>query len=137
MEVLVTYTAGMSALTSRIARVAGVVCVAFLIGACGTDTGRSDDSSASEPASSSTASEASGLPECSEVWVDGQDLPLDYKACSEDGQKVEPVSRMCGFGRPMVEHDGRFYAMPGNRINDMGDLSTSKQYKQAKRACLA
>jgi hypothetical protein len=44
---------------------------------------------------------------------------------------------MCGFGRPMVEHDSRFYAMPGNRINDMGDLSTSKQYQQAKSACLA
>ena len=127
----------MSALTSRTARAAAAVSVALVVAACGADTGRSDDSSASEPSASSTSSEAAGLPECSEVWVDGQDLPLDYEACSEDGRAVKPVSRMCGFGRPMVEHDGRFYAMPGNRINDMGDLSTSKQYKQAKRACLA
>lgn len=113
------------------------VSVSLVIAACGTDNGESDDSSASEPASSSASSETTGLPQCSDVWVDGQDLPLDYEACAEDGRAVKPVSRMCGFGRPMVEHDGRFYAMPGNRINDMGDLSTSQQYKQAKRACLA
>jgi hypothetical protein len=127
----------MSALTSRIARAAAAVSVALVIAACGTDDGQSDDSSASEPTSGSSSSETAGLPECSDVWVDGQDLPLDYEACSEDGKTVKPVSRMCGFGRPMVEHDGRFYAMPGNRINDMGDLSTSKQYQQAKSACLA
>lgn len=116
---------------------AGAVCAGLVLAACGTDTGPAEGPSASAEASSPAAGEQAGLPACEEVWVDGQDLPLDYKACSADGEVVEPVKRMCGFGRPMVEHGGRFYAMPGNRINDMGDLSTSRQYKQARRACQA
>ena len=118
----------------------------LVLGGCGSES--ADPDSAAEPTTSQSQSTApdsdetdSGetegeYPECSDVWVDGVDLPLKYSGCLEDGEIIKPKKRMCGFGRPMVTHDGRFYAMPGNRINDMGDLRTSEQFKQAKQACL-
>ncbi|PVG83116.1 hypothetical protein DDE18_07255 [Nocardioides gansuensis] len=130
----------MSILMKRVARVAGAAAATALIAACGTDSGTGD--TASDPSSSPSGTPSptettgpTGLPLCSVIWVDGQDLPVDYKACDQDGVKVKPEKQMCGFGRPMVEHDGRFYAMPGNRINDVGDLATSEQYQNAWDAC--
>lgn len=126
----------MLARTRTLHRALGVAALVAVLAACGTET---DGSGADEPTSTPTASETSdtGLPACSEIWVDGQDLPLDYEACEEGGEVVKPETWTCGFGRPMVTHADRFYAMPGNRVNDVGDLATSAQYKRAKRACLA
>lgn len=136
----------MGTLSSRIASAAVVLCALTALSACGDDTG--GDTEASDPTSSSTTSQSpsestsptgstdpSGFPECSEVWVDGQDLPADYKACVTDGEVVKPTKRMCGFGRPLLEHDNRFYAMRGKPINDVGDLSTSEDYQQLLASC--
>lgn len=133
----------MPATWSSLARPAAVLCAAVLLAACGTESG--DDAgpdSASDPTSSATPSpststspDASGLPACADVWVDGQELPADYQACTQDGETVKPVKKMCGFGAPLLEQEGRFYAMKGNIINDVGDLATSDEYQQLLASC--
>jgi hypothetical protein len=126
---------------------------ASVLGACGSDDG---DEPASETASETSTTEspsespteyaspaepatdpANGLPVCSDVWVDGLDLPKDYTSCSEDGTEVKPEKKMCGFGSPMIIHDDRFYALRGNRVNDVGDTATSEQFQSALEACQA
>ena len=74
---------------------------------------------------------------CADVWVDGLDLPKDYTACSEDGTAVKPEKKMCGFGSPMIIHADRYYALRGNRVNDVGDTATSEQFQSALAACQA
>jgi hypothetical protein len=99
-----------------------------------TESPESPESSApSEPATDP----ANGLPVCEDVWVDGLDLPTDYTACSQDGNAVKPVKKMCGFGSPMIIQADRYYALRGNRVNDVGDIATSEQFKSALAACQA
>jgi hypothetical protein len=131
-----------------------VVLGSSVLGACGTEQG---DEPAAESASESSTSEsptetstqaptdsaapatdpANGLPVCADVWVDGLDLPKDYTACSEDGTVVKPEKKMCGFGSPMIIHEDRYYALRGNRVNDVGDTATSEQFQSALAACQA
>jgi hypothetical protein len=127
---------------------------ALALGGCGneaddraSDPATSESSTSSEsPSESSSESSApaepatdpaNGLPVCEDVWVDGLDLPTDYTACSQDGTKVKPVKKMCGFGSPMIIQADRFYALRGNRINDVGDIATSEQFQSALAACQA
>ncbi|WP_457205505.1 hypothetical protein [Nocardioides sp. P5_C9_2] len=127
---------------------------ASALGACGNESG---DEQASDPTSSESSSTESptetptesgapaepatdpsnGLPVCEDVWVDGLDLPKDYTACSQDGTAVKPEKKMCGFGSPMIIHADRFYALRGNRVNDVGDTATSEQFQSALAACQA
>ena len=134
-----------------------VVLGASVLGACGTEqdeeqaSGTASESS-SEPGTTESPSEtptdtgtpaepatdpANGLPVCADVWVDGLDLPKDYTACSEDGTAVKPEKKMCGFGSPMIIHADRYYALRGNRVNDVGDTATSEQFQSALEACQA
>jgi hypothetical protein len=126
---------------------------ASVLGACGSDDGDEQPSeTASETSTTETPSEsptesgspaepatdpANGLPVCSDVWVDGLDLPEDYTSCSEDGTEVKPEKKMCGFGSPMIIHEDRYYALRGNRVNDIGDTATSEQFQSALAACQA
>jgi hypothetical protein len=103
-----------------------------------TESPESPESSApSEPATDPATDPANGLPVCEDVWVDGLDLPTDYTACSQDGTAVKPVKKMCGFGSPMIIQADRYYALRGNRVNDVGDIATSEQFKSALAACQA
>jgi hypothetical protein len=97
----------------------------------------SESSSGSPEATAPATDPANGLPVCEDVWVDGLDLPQDYTACSQDGTRVKPVKKMCGFGSPMIIQADRFYALRGNRVNDVGDIATSEQFKDALAACQA
>jgi hypothetical protein len=97
----------------------------------------SDSSSESSAPAEPATDPANGLPVCEDVWVDGLDLPKDYTACSQDGTKVKPVKKMCGFGSPMIIQADRFYALRGNRVNDVGDIATSEQFQSALAACQA
>jgi hypothetical protein len=124
-----------------------------VLGACGSEDGdepaaetASETSTIETPSESPTESAspaepatdpATGLPVCSEVWVDGLDLPKDYTSCSEDGTEVKPEKKMCGFGSPMIIHEDRYYALRGNRVNDVGDTATSEQFQSALEACQA
>ena len=133
----------MATLRTKLASVLVALCAATVLGACGNETG-TDETSATDPTSEAspspadeTSTEVGSLPECADVWVDGQDLPKDYTACSTDGETVKPVKRTCGYGAKFLEQDGRFYAMAGNQITDAGDLETSDEYQQLLATCQA
>lgn len=148
----------MVAIWKSSARSGALLCALVLgasaLGACGTESGEEQASEPTSTESSTTESPsespsetgapaepatdpANGLPVCADVWVDGLDLPKDYTACSEDGTAVKPEKKMCGFGSPMIIHADRFYALRGNRVNDVGDTATSEQFQSALAACQA
>lgn len=147
----------MVAILKSSARSGALLCALLLgssvLGACGNESGdeQASDTSSTEstsetpsetPSESGTPAEpatdpANGLPVCEDVWVDGLDLPKDYTACSQDGEAVKPEKKMCGFGSPMIIHADRFYALRGNRVNDVGDTATSEQFQSALAACQA
>lgn len=146
----------MVAIWKRTVRSGALLCAVVLgtsvLGACGTEQGEEQASESSSTESTESPSEtptdtgtpaapatdpANGLPVCADVWVDGLDLPKDYTACSEDGTAVKPEKKMCGFGSPMIIHADRYYALRGNRVNDVGDTATSEQFQSALAACQA
>lgn len=120
------------------------VCATAVLGACGnerdvdeTATDSTSESSSPSPSEPSAATEPGALPECADVWVAGQDLPKDYKACQSEGETIKPVKRPCGYGATFFEQDGRFFAMKGNEITDAGDLETNEDYQQLLATCQA
>jgi hypothetical protein len=150
----------MVAIWKRTVRSGALLCAVVLgtsvLGACGTEQGEEQASGTASESSSTESTEspsetpsdtgtpaepatdpANGLPVCADVWVDGLDLPKDYTACSEDGTAVKPEKKMCGFGSPMIIHADRYYALRGNRVNDVGDTATSEQFQSALEACQA
>ena len=139
----------MATVKIKTAAVLVALCASFALGACGTENGdetASDTTSESPtetPASSETetptetATEPGTLPECADVWVDGQTLPADYTACTSDGETIKPEKRKCGYGATFLEQDGQFYAMAGQPITDAGDLETSDEYQQLLATCQA
>jgi hypothetical protein len=133
---------GMATLGTKIASALVALCAATVLGACGTESGGED--AATDPTSESpseTTTEAStepgALPECADVWIDGEDLPKNYTACTTDGETIKPVKRACGYGAKFLEQEGRFFAIKGNRITDAGDLETSDDYQQLLATCQA
>jgi hypothetical protein len=136
----------MATLGTTIATALAALCAATVLGACGSESGDNDaaadptsQSSSESPSDSTTepSPDAGALPECADVWVDGQDLPKDYTACTTDGETIKPVKRACGYGAKFLEQDGRFFAIKGNRITDAGDLETNEDYQQILAACQA
>ena len=135
----------MATLRIKIATVLVALCATVALGACGNETGTDEASDASSESQSEspsespteTSTEPGALPECADVWVDGQDLPKDYKACTTDGETIKPVRRTCGYGATFLEQDGRFYAMKGHPVTDAGDLETNDEYQQLLTTCQA
>ncbi len=121
------------------------LCAVTALGACGNEA---DNDLATDPSSESTSettsespsettTEPGALPECADVWVDGQELPADYKACTTDGETIKPARKKCGYGATFLEQDGRFFAMKGHPITDAGDLETSAAYQELLATCQA
>ena len=93
----------MAPVGNRIASALAVLCAVTVLSACGNDSGTDKAAdpateSSSEPTSDptsepteETSAEPGALPECAEVWVDGEDLPADYTACTTDGETIKPV----------------------------------------------
>ena len=71
----------------------------LLSAACG------DDSSPSTP-----------LPECSEVWVEGGEVPEDYQGCREAGSVVRPEFIDCQESDGVVVRYERFIGLLGGEI---------------------
>lgn len=122
----------------RAGTLAAVVC-ATVLAACGDEAGGSaQDATADEPASSSSPAAPAREPACDEVWIDGATLPRPYAGCSTaDGAWVAADRMPCSFGGAIVTYDGRFYAVVGNRVNDVGDLAASDQFQSALSNCQA
>ncbi len=132
----------MATLRTKLASTVAALCAATVLGGCGSDSDtdeRAEDPSSQAPTSSTTESptEAGGLPDCDAVWVDGQDLPNYYTACTTGGETIKPVSRKCGYGAKFLEQDGRFYAMAGHQVTDAGDLKTDEDYQKLLATCQA
>ncbi len=132
---------GMATLRIKIAAVLVALCATFALGACGDESGTDEASESTSESTTETPSESptepGALPECSDVWVDGQDLPKDYTACTTEGETIKPAKKKCGYGATFYEQDGRFFAMLGNVITDAGDLETSDEYQQLLATCQA
>jgi len=65
----------------------------------------------------------SALPDCQEVWIDGQQLAADYSGCRRGGRVVEPNLRECtnDAGNQLAIYDERFFAVLGGRITEVHD----------------
>lgn len=115
--------------------VAALAIVLATFSACG------DDEVAPESEPSATASSdqpdgaGSALPDCTEVWQDGETLPADYSGCVADGEPVAAKRQRCASGQVLVTYADRYYAAAGQVINDVGELASSKAYQRAERAC--
>ena len=135
----------MATLRIKIATVLVALGATVALGACGNETepDQASESTSDSPTetptetSSDTTAEPGALPECTDVWIDGQDLPKDYKACTTDGETIKPVRHTCGYGATFFEHEGRFFALKGNVITDAGDLETDEEYQQLLTTCQA
>lgn len=107
----------------------------------GEPTGTASESAPGEEETSPSAEEesdsgqATGLPECAEVWVAEATFPEEYAGCVEDGEEAQEVRHRCSFGLPIIEHAGRYYAVPGGPVNDVGDTAASKQFRRALTNC--
>jgi hypothetical protein len=106
-----------------------------------TPTGPSDDASddvTDSPSSSGAPSgDATGLPACDEVWVDGARLPGRYRGCTTDGAVVKPEVHRCSSGQRLVTHADTFWAVAGAKIHETDGLKSDAAFKEAKLACLA
>jgi hypothetical protein len=147
----------MKRLVARLA--AGSLASVLLLGACGDDTaddpsaadgaGASESPSASvdtsEPAEPSPSAspieptEAAPLPDwpaCADIWVEDARLPGDYQGCLEDETAVKAKNRYCEFGKKLVTHADRYWAVRGGKVNDAkGPLMDSKDYRDDLASC--
>ena len=101
-----------------------LVAVLLVVSACGAD----DDGTAAGPSTSPSGAESAtspgsgvDLPECSQVWVEGEQLPADYEGCLEDGVVLEGVVTDCVGKGQLVQHQDQagattHFALTGRRI---------------------
>lgn len=137
----------------RMAAAAAALAVLTVAG-CGTEGsggGTSAEGStapsdgASPSASPSPSSNESGspqgsapaLPDCSDVWKGDKLLPRGYQGCTEkSGEVAAGKPRGCSSGQSLVTYGGRYYAVLGGPINDVGSLDKSAKWKKISRSCV-
>jgi hypothetical protein len=125
------------------ARLAAALLVGVVgLSACGSDDGSTTAQDTTPPAESGSTDDASedpgsSLPECSDVWVAGVRLPTGYKGCAEDGEPVKSDRIRCSFGLMIITYDDRFYAVPGDRINESESLENDRDFARTVSSCQA
>jgi hypothetical protein len=80
----------------------------------------------------------SGLPECKDIWVDGNRLPRDYEGClAEGGDLVMSSLLACVDGSKLTTHENQFFARLGGRIAAGPGTSTQEAaaYSRALADC--
>ncbi len=114
-----------------------------LLAGCGDDSTTAADgaggASPSPEQESSSAPAQTLEPQCGEVWIAGETLPSGYRSCYDGETEVEPESRPCSFGKPLLTHEGRFWSVRGGRIAETGeaDLLDDQRYRRVLRLCTA
>lgn len=113
--------------------------LAVALAACGgSEEGSAEDPAASTSADASTdAGSSGGKPACSDVWIDGQELPQRYSGCTDDGEMVKADRTNCSSGQVLVVYADRFYAVLGGPVNETDGLAQDQDYRQAELSCLA
>ena len=118
-----------------------VALTALGLGGCGEEettptAAPSDTASVSvTPSPSSTKSATvEPPPPCNDVWG-GKQLPRRYQGCRRGGELVKARKLFCSSGQVIVTFEGRYYAVPGGPVNDVGSLDDSEQFQQASRSC--
>ena len=126
------------------ARLAAALLVGVLgLSACGSESGSTTAEDATSPVAESDSTDdasedpGSSLPECGEVWQAGVRLPTGYKGCAEDGEPVKPDRIRCSFGLVIVTYDDRFYAVPGDQINESESLENDRDFTRTVNSCQA
>ncbi len=66
---------------------------------------------------------AEALPECSEVWVEGQTLPTDYAGCRITGGGIDQGAKYaCTDGKgELIGYNDQFFARIGGAIHAYGE----------------
>jgi hypothetical protein len=82
---------------------------------------------------------AENLPDCSEVWVDGRNLPKDYEGCRDGDTVIAAVSVRCGdveIYTHEANDDGGFFTDEDRAIHDAGaEYAEDPVYKQLYASC--
>jgi len=126
--------------TSLLARGALAAAVLLLAGACGDDEPESAEDPGTDTSTSPSA-EATGDatgPACDEIWVDGAQLPRNYRGCVAEGAEVKPEKTTCSSGQIFVTYDDRFWAVTGGTISEgTSPLVDDPDYAEDIGACTA
>lgn len=110
------------------------------LAACGDDAGGGPTEAGSDPAVTSSGPAATstgdGGPVCSEVWVEGAELPEGYRGCDEAGTYVARDALGCSSGQRMVRYDDHYYAVLGGTIHQTeSSLGEDVGYRKAVASC--
>ena len=126
---------------------AALLAAALLVGgggatACGSDSSGTTAEDPAPRASSSAPSEpARGsrdeVPECTDVWQTGTRLPTGYRGCTEEGEPVRTDRIRCSFGLVIVTYADRYYAVPGDQINEVTSLREDPDFRRTVNSCQA
>lgn len=110
-----------------------------LMSSCGEDSSPTADDTASDSSGSASGSPSdSGLPACSDVWVDGAKLPRGYHGCADGGDVVKANRFECSSGQWFVTYVDRYWAVIGGVISEgTSPLTSDPDYKRAIRSCSA
>lgn len=113
-------------------RTIAAVAVAVALAGCGAEDGSTDASTDPE----TTAPQG---PPCTEIWIEGEDLPKGYSGClDEEGTLLKPTIVECSSGQRVVTHEDSWWALRGHRIGHAPDgLKESKEYRRMLRGCRA
>lgn len=106
--------------------------VALAVGGCSRDSGDGVGNRGLDRALAGNA------PECSVVWVEGKQLPLDYRGCEEAGSLQGSASLYdCVDGGRIALFAERFYGRLGERIHEVeGDISEDPEYAAFWHDCV-
>lgn len=109
----------MSSILRTIALTFGVVTVSALLTACGAAT---DDLTA--------RGAGDDLPRCSDIWQQGQELPLDYDGCATAEGTVAADFRTCPSGQRFgyASFRDELFARAGGRIVGADGLAELRKY---------
>ncbi|WP_344008669.1 hypothetical protein [Nocardioides lentus] len=120
-------------MTSTTWTAAAAMALTLLVAGCSAETG--PQSSADRGTEADSDGGASVFPDCSEVWVAGNELPVDYRGClDEDGTEVTPDVINCGtIGEEFATFDDSYFGFLGGEVGE--GSSESDAYAEAYGEC--
>lgn len=110
-------------------------------GGTGDDTGDyTGDDTPAPPTPTTTSIEelVASLPQCADVWVADQVLPVDYAGCKLPGGGIDlGVVLQCADGAGLAAYRDRFWARLGEPVEDSGGGGTQQdpEYATAVGLC--